>query len=183
MKTARGVRVRTGGWGYPFGDEGSAYAVARDALAHAMAEDDRGARSPLGDAALAFFDRPDLRSLATAAVQGRMTRAEIAAFAQVVHDAARLGSAEAAAIVDRAADALALLAATTVARLSHDGRVAVALAGGAFRSEPFFARVRERLMQRSPNAVAVRPRYEPAIGAALLAFADAGAAVPDAIAE
>ena len=178
-----GARIRTGGWGYPFGDDGSAYAVARDALAHAMSEDDRGARSPLGDAALAFFDRGDLRALATSVVQGRITRGEMAAFAQVVHDAARLGDPDASAIVDRAAVALASLAATTVARLHSDGRIAVALAGGAFRSEAFFARVREQLVRISPNAVAVRPRYEPAIGAALLAFADAGVAPPDTIAE
>ena len=178
-----GVRLRTGGWGWPFGDDGSAYAVARDALAHAMREEDRGARSPLGDAALAFFDRRDLRAIATATVQGRIAHAQVAAFAQVVHDAARLGDADAGAIVDRAADAVAALAATTVARLQCDGRVAVALAGGAFRSEPFFARVRERLVRLAPAAVAVRPRYEPAVGAALLAFADAGLTPPEEIAE
>ncbi|MDQ6944661.1 MAG: ATPase, partial [Candidatus Eremiobacteraeota bacterium] len=38
---AEGQSVRTGGWGYLFGDAGSAFAVARDALAQAMSEDDR----------------------------------------------------------------------------------------------------------------------------------------------
>ena len=71
-KTADGLSVRTGGWGYLFGDAGSAFAVARDALAHAMGEDDRGARSPLGDAALAYFDRPNLRALATDALLARI---------------------------------------------------------------------------------------------------------------
>ncbi len=179
-----GARVRAGGWGSVFGDAGSAFAVARDALAHAMERDDRGSRSPLGDAALAFFDRADLRSLATAAVQGRIRHAEIAAFAQVVHDAARLGDVEAAAIVDRAAAALASLGAAAIERLHAGGRrVSVALSGGAFRSEPFVARVRERLAPVAPDAVVVRPRYDPAVGAALLAFADAGLAAPDAIVE
>ena len=179
-----GEFARAGGWGYIFGDAGSAFAVARDALAHAMAEEDRGARSPLGDAALAFFDRTELRALATAAVQGRIARAEIAAFAQVVHDAARLGDADASAIVDRGADALGSLAAMAIARLrATDRRVTVALSGGAFRSERFAQRVRERLGALAPNAAVVRPRYEPAIGAALLAFADAGLAPPDAVAE
>ncbi len=182
-KGAEGQSVRIGGWGYLFGDAGSAFAVARDALAHAMAEDDRGARSPLGDAALAYFDRPNLRALATETLLGRIPRAQIASFARVVHDAARLG--------DRAVDdsgggasALAELATVTLARLHLAGEaVPVAFAGGAFANDAFVARTRERLGALAPRAQAVTARYDPAIGAALLAFADAGLPVPERIAE
>ena len=97
--------MAVGGWGYLFGDEGSAFAIARDALAFAMSEDDRGLASPLGDAALAYFDRPDLRALATAALLGRLPRNELASFARVVLDAARLGDPVASRIVDDAASA------------------------------------------------------------------------------
>ena len=179
-----GTAVRAGGWGYLFGDAGSAFAVARDALARAMAADDRGSASPLGEAALAFFDRRDLRELATAALLGRLSRAKIATFARVVHDAARLGDRDAAAIVDDAAAALAELAANAIARLNLDGaNVPVAFSGGAFASEPFFARTRDRLRALAPNAAAVQPRYDPAVGAALLAFADAELPVPSRITE
>ncbi len=183
-KDAEGRSVRTGGWGYLFGDAGSAFAVARDALAHAMAEHDRGARSPLGDAALAYFDRKHLRAFATAALLGRIPRGQVASFARVVHDAARLGDRAAAAIVDGAAGALAELAAVTLARLELTAQaVPVAFAGGAFANDAFFARTRERLAAVAPQAQAVTPRYEPAIGAALLAFADARLPVPERIAE
>jgi len=183
-KGAEGQAVRTGGWGYLFGDAGSAFAVARDALAHAMAEDDRGARSPLGDAALAYFDRPLLRALATEANTGRIARAQLASFARVVHDAARLGDAAARAIVDRAASALAALATVTLARLNLTGEaVPVAFSGGAFANEAFFARTREQLAGLAPHAQAVTARYDPAVGAALLAFTEAGLPVPDRIAE
>ena len=179
-----GASVRVGGWGYLFGDEGSAFAVARDALAAAMAAHDRGRRCPLGEAALAFFDRPDLHDLATAALLGRIPRGALAAFGRVVHDAARLGDPEAASIVDAAAAALAALAAVALDRLELSRRrVPVAFSGGAFRSEPFFARTRERLRELAPEADAVTPRYDPAIGAALLAFADADLPVPDRIVE
>ena len=183
-EAADGTSVRVGGWGFLFGDEGSAFAVARDGLAYAMAEEDRGARSPLGEAALSYFDRRNLRDLATAALLGRISRAELAGFARLVHDAARLGDAGASAIVGEAASALAALAATALARLDLGARdVPVAFAGGAFVNEAFFARARERLAELAPRARAVTPRYDPAIGAALLAFADAGLAVPDRILE
>jgi glucosamine kinase len=183
-ENAAGAPLRIGGWGYLFGDAGSAFAIARDALAYAMAQDDRGASSPLGEAALAFFDRGDLRSLATAALQGRISRGEVAAFARVVHDAARLGDAEARALIEAAADALASLAATALERLNAGTRsIPVAFAGGSFASESFFSRTRERLADLAPGAIAVRPRHEPAVGAALLALADAGLALPERIVE
>jgi N-acetylglucosamine kinase-like BadF-type ATPase len=177
-----GRRVRVGGWGYLFGDEGSAYAIARDALAHAMRAEDRGAPSALGDAALAFFDRRSLREIATLVLLGRIPRSELAAFARLVHDGARLGDDDAAQIVAAASDALAELARSTVARLELRERATpVALVGGAFANEPFFARTAERIAQLAPGAHAVRGRYEPAVGAALLAFADAGLDVPETI--
>lgn len=179
-----GGSVRVGGWGYLFGDAGSGFAVARDALAHAMAADDRGERSPLGDAALAYFDRRDLRELATAALLRRVSRDKLASFARVVHDAARLGDPAASAIVVEAASALAGLAATAIARLDvGDRQVAVAFSGGEFRSDAFVARTRERLAALAPGALAVTPRYDPAVGAALLAFGDADLAVPGRIVE
>jgi N-acetylglucosamine kinase-like BadF-type ATPase len=179
-----GRAVRAGGWGFMFGDEGSAFAVARDALAHAMAADDRAVPSPLGTAARAFFDRRDLRELATLAMLGRIPRGELASFSRVVHDAARLGDPDAAAIVGEAAGALASLAAVTLARLQLiDRPVPVAFAGGAFLNDAFVALTRQRLGALAPNALAVAPRYEPAIGAALLAFADADLDVPERIVE
>jgi N-acetylglucosamine kinase-like BadF-type ATPase len=179
-----GASVRVGGWGYLFGDEGSAFAVARDALAHAMHEQDRGLSSPLGDAALAFFDRHDLRDLATAAVLGRIPRDKIAWFGRVVHDAARLSDRDAAAIADAAAGALARLTAVALARLHLSERaVQVALCGGAFNSETFLARTRERLAVIAPNAMVVTPRYGAAVGAALVAFGDADLAVPVRVVE
>jgi N-acetylglucosamine kinase-like BadF-type ATPase len=181
---ASGASVRVGGWGFLFGDEGSAFAVARAALARAMTEDDRGLRSPLGDAALAYFDRRSLRDLATAALQGRLERGKLASFARVVHDAARLGDPGAAKIVDDAASALAALATVAIARLRlTDEPLPVAFSGGAFANDAFFARTRAHLAALAPHALAIVPRYDAATGAALLAFADADLPVPNRLTE
>lgn len=177
-----GTAVRIGGWGYLFGDEGSAYALARNALAFAMDEEDRGIHSALGEAALAFFDRRTLRELATLIGLGRIPRNETATFARVVQDAARLGDPDAARLVDDAAFAIATLAAICVSRLHVDERpVAVACIGGMFVNDAFGVAVRKRLGDVAPNAIAVAPQHDPAVGAALLAFADAGLPTPDRI--
>src|SRR6202011_2869946 len=125
----------------------------------------------LGDAALAYFDQPDLRSLASAAWLGRLSRAALASFARVVHDAARLGDPEAAAIVAAAAVALASLAATAIRRLGLGERaVRGAFAGGAFVNEAFLTRTKDALAQLAPHACVEAPRYDPAVGAGLMAF-------------
>ena len=61
--------------------------------------------------------------------------------------------------------------------------VPVAFAGGAFANDAFFARTRDRLAALAPHAQAVTARYDPAVGAALLAFRDAGLPVPERIVE
>lgn len=178
-----GTTVRLGGWGHLFGDAGSAFAVARDGLATAMRADDAGEHHPLGEAALAYFDRPDVRALATAAIQGRIPRSALAGFARVVFDAARLGDGDAIAIVESAAAALAELAAAAVRRLEGEGPIQVAFTGGLVANEAFRADVHERLAVLAPSAVAVAARYEPAVGAALLAFGDADLVPPEHIDE
>jgi N-acetylglucosamine kinase-like BadF-type ATPase len=168
---ADGKGIRIGGYGYLFGDEGSSFALARGALSLAMEEADRGAPSRLGDAALAYFDRADLRSLARAFYLREIGRPELARFARVVLDAARLGDVAATALVDRAANALGTLAVNAVDRLAAGAlSVPVALTGGLFTNADFYRRVAEQVTARVPNGRAVKPRHDPAIGAAHMAM-------------
>jgi N-acetylglucosamine kinase-like BadF-type ATPase len=179
-----GTTVRAGGWGHLFGDEGSAFAIARDGLAIAMKRNDRGDPSVLGTAALTFFKYTSLRALASGALRGRIARADLAAFAPVVHRTAADGDADGMRIVATAADSLASLAAIAIVRLGLAGKaIDVALSGGSFKDSAFYALVETRLRAHAPHARAVHPQYDPAVGAALLAFDDADMPRPAAITE
>jgi glucosamine kinase len=172
--------IRVGGFGYLFGDEGSSFAIARTALAGAMRLTDRGVLTDLGSAALAFFDCPDLRALARAVSLREIRRPQLAGFARVVFDAARLGDPEAAAIVDDAAAALAGLAQLVVEQLGDADvpAVPVAFVGGAMDNPEMRTATARRLEAATPLARVVAPAFEPAVGAAFLAFDAAGAARP-----
>ena len=147
-----------------------------------MRPGDPGVLTDLGSAALAFFDCPDLRALARAAFPCRIeiSRPGGAAFARVVLDAARLGDPEATGILDDAAAALAGLAQLVVEQLgSADiAAVPVAFTGGAMDNAELRQAAARRLESATPLARVVATAYEPAIGAALLAFDAAGAARP-----
>ena len=174
---AAGEAVRAGGYGYLFGDAGSAFAIARAALGEAMEAADRDAPTDVGRAALAYFDVADLRAFARAVAIGRIDRPHVAGFARVVLDAARLGDPNAAAIVEDAAAALAGLARTIALRLGAGGALPVAFVGGVAEHPIVAAAIRSNLA-RATN-VHVTPRaHEPAVGAALLAFDAAGIARP-----
>jgi N-acetylglucosamine kinase-like BadF-type ATPase len=168
--------VVLGGYGFLFGDEGSSFAIARNAIAGAMRAADAGHEADLGAAALAYFDLPDLRALARAVSLHEISRPRLASFARVVHDAARLGDAAARGIVDDAAGALVALAVRAVELLegSEATPVPVAFVGGGFANAEFRATTERRFGEATPNGRAVPPRHEPAVGAALLAFDLAG---------
>ena len=165
-RSSDGREVRAGGFGYLLGDEGSGYWTTREAVRHVLHRADTGAApDPLGTALLdacgvaapvdlfdLFYHRPE--------------RAFWAGHAGVV---ARLAGSDpvAAAILGRAADALAHLATTVGARLDIAGPVV--LGGGFAVHEPALrAAVADRLAAVGIADVRVIPR-DPVAGAVRLA--------------
>jgi N-acetylglucosamine kinase-like BadF-type ATPase len=167
-----GAHVRVGGYGFVFGDDGSAFALARTALARALVAYDAGGTSRIGDAAPPFFNLPDLPSIAAGFYARTITRAAVASFARVVIDAARLGDAHADALLEDAAQALALLAAIAIQRLeTGPATVPVAFIGGMMANDDFHARAAHALRALAPTARAVAAQADPATGAARMALA------------
>jgi N-acetylglucosamine kinase-like BadF-type ATPase len=161
--------VRAGGWGYFFGDEGSALWVARVALRRAMSRSDRGEASLLRDRALAFYGTHSLRALQHAFAHGELTRPALASFARDVLAAAEEGDHDARDVRAAAAGELADLAATVERHFPRAAMCLVSYAGGLFADAPFAEAFGDALQRALPQAELFDPAHEPAEGALLLA--------------
>jgi N-acetylglucosamine kinase-like BadF-type ATPase len=161
--------VRCGGWGYFFGDEGSAIWIARNALRVAMLREDRGEPGALGARAQAFYGTNSLRAIQHAFAHGDISRPALAAFASDVFECAADGDRDATRVRDAAAAELAALVATVDRRLDETAVRLVSYAGGLFQSAPFLEAFGEALEDALPTANLVAPAEDPASGALALA--------------
>ncbi len=169
---AAGKTALVGGWGYLIDDAGSGYWIGKQALdAVARAGDGRGPETALTEILLTRFDLHKPLDLVpwlyhSGAARTREIAREIAACAPVVMDAADDGDAVAGAILDRACDEL-VLAAKTVIRHLQLADAGIAFAGGLLTHENRLSRAvcRTLALDGLPQ-----PRYEPVMGAALLAL-------------
>ena len=175
-KGAAGEGVLVGGWGYAFGDEGSAFWIARRMLAAAFRKDDEGQQSSFGRLALQALGRPSLRKLARSFYAGTTSRTQIAALASAVLDEAAAGNSDAAAIAGEAAAALAALAKVALARVNAP-EGPVAFTGGLMRSAVLRAAIESALRASAPRVRMSEPQYTPAQGALLLAYSRCAAGV------
>jgi N-acetylglucosamine kinase len=163
-----GRECTLGGWGFLFGDEGSAFRIAADAVAALMRAQDEGDASLVEEtaAALAFFDKESLRAIGRGFYAGDPSRDRVAAYAPTAMRSPQLRERAYAG-----ADRLAVLACAAVKR---GFAPEIALAGGVFDDNGFRDRVRDAVLERIPSARVAAARYSPAAGALLLAYRELG---------
>lgn len=169
-----------GGLGYVFGDEGSGFAIARNALAASLRHLHAGCRVALQ--ACAFFNAASGAEILRSFYRGAISREHLASFARVVVEIST--SDDDACARDAAVRAhrdLATLACDAAGRpeVHWSTPPRIAFLGGLMRNARFRERVHSSTTRANAALRVVPPRYEPAVGALILAYNSGGIRVEE----
>jgi N-acetylglucosamine kinase-like BadF-type ATPase len=167
-----GSPIKIGGWGPLFGDQGSGFAIGRDALHQAALSFD--GLAPPTSLVERLVDALGCRSFfetITAVYGGRMSQRDIASLAPLVAQAAAEGDPAALGILCRAGEYLGSAAAALLRRAELAGSNALVSYQGSVleKCEPVRRRFTECL---AGKAVVEPPRHSALVGAWLLARRD-----------
>jgi N-acetylglucosamine kinase-like BadF-type ATPase len=168
---ADGQRVKVGGWGPVYGDEGSAYRIAQMALrAAARGYDGRGPATALTERLLRALDLVEFRETVSRIYVEGMEPREIAALSRVAYEVAEGGDEVARRIFFRAGEELAESVEAAIRQLGLSQReVAVSYQGSVLESCALLReRFEETLGREEPKCLLLPPRFEAVIGAYLL---------------
>ena len=172
-----GKRVRCGGWGYIFGDEGGAFSIVRKAVRLALAaEEGWGDQTSLVDLFLGVTGLDSVNKAMHCFYGPDWPRDRIARLAPDIDTAAEAGDRCAAEALQASGRALGDLAVTVTGMLELPrAQVPVHYSGGVFRSR----RVLESFMSRcgEQHCRVETAAHDGAIGALLLAYDMAGVSV------
>ena len=174
-RNTEGRTARAGGWGYVFGDEGSGFDIARQALRAALRmEEGWGPPTSLRQALLDATGSRTANQLLHLFYTSEWPRSRVAALAPLADAAAAQGDAVAMVILNRAAVELAMLVAAVRSQLWKPGdAIEVAYIGGVFQSRTLLEHFR-MLIELEPGNRCGPPRYGPAEGALLKAYRAVG---------
>jgi N-acetylglucosamine kinase-like BadF-type ATPase len=176
-RNAAGRTARTGGWGYIFGDEGSGFDIARQALRAALrAEEGWGPPTALGRALLDATGSADANAVLHRFYTPDWPRSRVATLAPLVDEAAMAGDAVARDILHNAAQQLAVLTSAVRQHWKPGEPARVAWTGGVFRSRMLLDRYRCLVDLEDGNRTGP-PKYNPAAGALIEAYRAVGQVV------
>jgi N-acetylglucosamine kinase-like BadF-type ATPase len=166
-----GQTARAGGWGYVYGDEGSAFDLARQALrASLRCEEGWGPKTLLRDLLLSATAARDTNDVLHRFYTDEFPRNRVAEFGPLVTDAAIAGDEIAITILGTAAAQLAALAQGVFKQLFQNfAAVPVCYSGGVFRSDLVRINFADEIRRSFAHEV-TPPRYSPAAGAVLEAL-------------
>ena len=166
-RTKDGRTLRAGGWGRVLGDEGSGYAIARDALAAVMRQyDGRGEQTALTERALQQFRVDAVEDLIP---KIQYEGVDITSFAQKVLLVAAKNDAGANAILQKNADEIVKLVQTLFNQSPPRGKVAVVFMGGMLDNENEYSTiVKQKVAATLPQVLIMKPKFPAAFGAAII---------------
>ena len=173
-RNSKGQTSMTSCWG-PIGDEGSAYDLARRGVNAAFwAWDGRGKKTALVGMLLDMFKQKDMREVCTPLYSSPNLRKDFASLALLVTKAADQGDRVALEVLRAGARQIAIFLSTCADNLNMgatDYKVAAPenglISGSNYR---YFKMIAAELKKIHPKARLVKPRFEPKVGAALIAL-------------
>ncbi|MGE0545819.1 MAG: N-acetylglucosamine kinase [Kofleriaceae bacterium] len=178
-----GRRVKVGGWGPVYGDEGSGHYIGRQALrAAARAQDGRGPTTVLLEAMTGALGVSGFgQSISVVYGDRPMAPRDLAALTPIAYEAAKSGDAVARQIFVDAGDDLAEAVVAAIRRLDDLGAAPlVSYQGGVLDAcELVRERFIEALRAAMATAVVQPPRLSPVVGAYLLGRRTMGLAIDD----
>jgi N-acetylglucosamine kinase-like BadF-type ATPase len=176
---AHGRVIRAGGWGNIIDDEGSAYDIGKLGIrASLRALDGREEKTAIAKMLLSKFKVRTLENLVHEVHQKPMNVEEIAAISRLVALAASRGDRAARSIFAHEGRVLASLVSTIAQRLDMTRRQPdICCTGGVFRAGVAILKPFTRELHKNvPRFIIRRPRFEPVVGAFILALREEGVA-------
>ena len=172
--------IRAGGWGNVIDDEGSAYHVGKLGIRAALrALDGTERKTAIAKLVVRKFKLQTLEDIVHEVYNRPMTVKEISSVSKLVAQAAVNGDKVARGIFAYEGRALATLVSTIARRLDMaTSKVNIYCTGGVFKAGPILLNpFRKELRRNVPSFVLRRPRFEPVIGAFVLALKEHGVAM------
>lgn len=172
---AEGHTARAGGWGFMFGDEGSAWGLSRAALVAGLKyEEGWGKPTQLRERLIEFSGARDLNEALHKWYTVEFPRNRIASFSKQVDEAARAGDRVAREILRSGAGELAALVGRVRPRIFKPRDMAlVSYIGGVWKSKLVRDHFKKVVEAQGHNRVTA-PALGPAAGALLAAYRNAG---------
>jgi len=173
-----GKEVRYFAEGFIFGDLGGGGQIAREALYHSFRGwDGRGRPTSLAKRALEHFGAEDMERLARILYYNRESWKKIFGLCPAVFEEAFDGDEVARDIIRKFGEEAGISANAIIKRLGlEQDDVEVVLAGSVFKGKGplMLDTVRGIVRQVAPRAQVITPKYEPVVGALILALEAAG---------
>jgi N-acetylglucosamine kinase-like BadF-type ATPase len=174
---AQGKARRADGWGYIIGDEGSGLWIGQEGLrAVARAHDNRGPATALEGTVLSHLSLQHASELVTLVYASNFGVPALAGLAPLVSQAAQAGDSVARSILEEAGRRLSNTLRAVIGGLDMaDAPFEVVLMGGVLQArDTVWKTVVAALDRIAPRARVIEPRYDAAVGAALLAKQEVG---------
>jgi N-acetylglucosamine kinase-like BadF-type ATPase len=173
--------------GWLSGDWGGAAMLAMEMVRLVMREaDGRGDRTALTPMLLSALDQPSAYELMRALYHKQIERPLLLNTVPLLFRAAMQGDAPAQGLIIQLGEELGISAVAVIRRLGLETQpVEVVLAGSVFKGEgPLLSDTLLQVIHRAaPEAMLVRPAFEPVVGSVLLGLEAAGVRVDDELYE